>query len=353
MGAQLTVKRSPVLADVVQDMAPQNRLQALFDLSRTLSSSLDLAEVLEQFTDRAAELTGAVAADLSSWDRDHDVLVQLTEYLSHEDRVSIPEDRQYPLADFPASRQVLERQQPMQIRVSRETDDPDERRLLQERGLCSLLMLPLVARGQSIGLMEIVDTADREFDAHDVEFCQALCDVVATAVYNAQLYEQVKEMALRDQVTQLYNRHCFEEQLAAAVARSRRSGESLALLVIDLDGLKRINDLGGHPAGDEALRAAAESLRSSSRLGDVPCRLGGDEFAVILPGASAAAAELVADRAQRKLREIGKGQYSFSGGVAMSGDDLATPYELYRTADIAAYRAKTAGGARTLVAQAG
>jgi diguanylate cyclase (GGDEF)-like protein len=351
MAAQLTVKRVPIPADGVVEMAPQNRLQALFDLSRTLSSSLDLADVLDQFTDRAAELTGAVAADLSSWDRDHDVLVQLTEYLSHEDRVSIPEDRLYPLADYPASRLVLDEQSPLQIRVSCEQDDPHERRLLEERGLRSLLMLPLVARGQSIGLMEIVDTADREFDAHDVEFCQALCDVVATAVHNAKLYEQVKEMALRDQVTQLYNRHCFEEQLAAAVARSRRSGESLALLVIDLDGLKRINDLGGHPAGDEALRAAAESLRSSSRLGDVSCRLGGDEFAVILPGATAEAAELVADRAQRKLRELGKGQYSFSGGVALSGDDLATPYELYRTADIAAYRAKTAGGARTLVAQ--
>jgi len=298
-------------------MAPQNRLQALFDLSRALSSSLDLAEVLGQFTDRAAELTGAVAADLSTWDPERDVLVQLTEYLLHEDRVSIPQDRLYPLDDFPASREVLQRQEPMQIRTSRPQDDPQERAFLEGRGMRSLLMLPLVARGQSIGLMEVVDTSDREFDAHDVEFCQALCDVVATAVYNSLLFQQVQEMALRDQVTQLYNRHCFEDQLAAAVARSKRSGESLALLVIDLDGLKRINDLGGHPAGDEALRAAADALRTSCRLGDTPCRLGGDEFAVILPGASAEAAELVAERAQARLREAGRGQYSFSGGVAL------------------------------------
>jgi diguanylate cyclase (GGDEF)-like protein len=331
-------------------MAPQNRLQALFDLSRALSSSLELTEVLEQFTEGAAGLTGASAADLSTWDRERDVLVQLTEYLSAENRVSISQDSIYPLSEYPASRQVVESQQPVQVRVSRESDDPAERRLLAQRGLGSLLMLPLVARGRSIGLMEIVDTADREFEPHDVEFCQALCDVVATAIHNAQLYEQVKEMAMRDGVTQLYNRHCFEEQLAAAVARSGRSGEPLALLVIDLDGLKRINDLGGHPAGDEALRAAADALRGSCRLGDVPCRLGGDEFALILPGADVAAAQLVAERAQRRLYELGKGQYSFSGGVALSGETLATPYELYRTADIAAYRAKTAGGARTLVA---
>jgi diguanylate cyclase (GGDEF)-like protein len=350
MVAQLTVKPRPVPVDL-GCMAPQNRLQALFDLSRALSSSLDLREVLGQFTDRAAELTGATAADLSTWDRDADVLVQLTEYLSLEDRVSIPDDQLYPLAKYPASRLVMESQRPIQIRVSNAGDDLHERELLEERGLRSLLMLPLVARGSAIGLMEIVDVDDRTFDDHDVEFCQALCDVVATAVHNAQLYEQVKEMALRDQVTQLYNRHCFEDQLAGAVARSQRSGEALALLVIDLDGLKRINDLGGHQAGDEALRAAAEALRVSSRLGDVPCRLGGDEFAVILPGATAEAAELVADRAQQRLHELGKGQFSFSGGVAMSGDTLATPYELYRMADIAAYRAKTAGGARTLLAR--
>lgn len=333
-------------------MAPPNRLQALFDLSRALSSSLDLTEVLEQFAEGAAGLTGASAADLSTWDRDRDVLVQLTEYLSAENRVSIPEDSIYPLREYPASRRVLETQHPVQVRVLCELDDLSERRLLEQRGLRSLLMLPLVARGQSIGLMEIVDTQDRGFDAHDIEFCQALCDVVATAICNAQLYEQVRELALRDQVTELYNRHCFEEQLEAAVARSGRSGESLALLVIDLDGLKRINDLGGHPAGDDALRAAADALRSSCRLGDVPCRLGGDEFALILPGADVAAAERVAERAQRRLGELGQGQYSFSGGVALSGEALATPYELYRTADIAAYRAKTAGGARTLIAPA-
>jgi GAF domain-containing protein len=100
-------------------MAPQNRLQALFDLSRTLSSSLDLGEVLGQFTDRAAELTGASAADLSTWDRERDVLVQLTEYLSLEDRVSIPEDQLYHLSDYPASRTAMESQRPMQIQPRR------------------------------------------------------------------------------------------------------------------------------------------------------------------------------------------------------------------------------------------
>jgi diguanylate cyclase (GGDEF)-like protein len=349
MARQLNVKFGRSVADFSR-MAVPNRLQALFDLSRTLSSSLEMREVLDLFTVRAAELTGASAADVSRWDRERDVLVQLTEYVSGEDQVVVPDDTVYPLADFPATRQVLDTQTPMQIRLSNPDDDPAERAHLERRGLRTLLMLPLVARAKSIGLMEIIDVEDRTFGDHDVEFAQALCDVVATAMHNALLYNQVLEMAHYDQVTRLYNRHCFEEQLEAAVARSARSGEPLALLVIDLDGLKRINDLGGHPAGDEALRSAAEALRQSCRTGDVPCRLGGDEFAVILPGATPEAAGIVAQRAQSRLQDLGRGQYSFSGGVAFSGEALSTPYELYRTADIAAYRAKTAGGARTLFA---
>ena len=156
---------------------------------------------------------------------------------------------------------------------------------LEARDRNALLMLPLISGGETIGMMEVVDEIDREFDAADVDFCQALCNVVAPAVQNAMLYKEMKELAARDKLTGLYNRRLFEEQFDAAVARSQRNGEQLSLLVVDLDGLKRINDLGGHPSGDEALRALAESLVESSRAGDVACRLGGDEFAVILPGA--------------------------------------------------------------------
>ncbi len=231
--------------------------------------------------------------------------------------------------------------------MSNESDDPAERALLAARGQGALLMLPLICGGQTIGMMEIVDESDRAFDAADVDFCQALCNVVAPAVQNAMLYKEMKELAARDKLTGLYNRRLFEEQFDAAVARCQRNGEQLSLLVVDLDGLKRINDLGGHPAGDEALRALAEALTESCRAGDIPCRLGGDEFAIILSGATPDDAIKVAERAQEAL--IHKGPYSFSGGVARAATNLGSSYDLYRSADIAAYRAKAAGGARTLL----
>jgi diguanylate cyclase (GGDEF)-like protein len=330
-------------------VAPANRLQALLDLSHRLSSSLDLNDVLRDFSERAAELTGATAAEISRWKRDENNLVMLVEYLQGKDEVTVGGGQVYPLDDYPATKRVLETQAPKQIRLSDETADPSERAFLERRGLKALLMLPLVARGETIGLMEVIDTEDREFDVADVDFCRALCDVVATAVRNAMLYSEVEELAARDRLTGLYNRRLFEEQLEVAVARSVRTGEELSLLVVDVDGLKRINDLGGHPAGDEALCALAEALRTSTRTTDVSCRLGGDEFAVILPASLSDAALVVAERAQERLTELGRGQYSFSGGVARFVEAHGGAYDLYRAADIAAYRAKAAGGAQTLM----
>ena len=328
-------------------MAPANRLQALLDVSHKLSSTLELSEVLRAFANQATELTGATAAEISFWDHERDELIMLVEYLEGSNEITEEGGQIYRLAEFPATKRVLQTQEPIQIRVSNESDDPAERALLAARGQGALLMLPLICGGETIGMMEIVDRTDRAFDAADVDFCQALCNVVAPAVQNAILYREMKELAARDKLTGLYNRRLFEEQFDAAVARSQRNGEQLSLLVVDLDGLKRINDLGGHPAGDEALRALADSLCESCRAGDIPCRLGGDEFAIILAGANPDEAIKVAERAQEALNQ--KGPYSFSGGVARAATNLGSSYDLYRSADIAAYRAKAAGGARTLL----
>ena len=289
-------------------MAPANRLQALLDLSKTLSSSLELGVVLREFTGRATELTGATAAEVSTYDRDQDALVMLVEYIHGADEITELGGGVYRLEDYPATRHVLESQEPVQIRVANPEDDPCERALLEGRGQSSLLMLPLVARGETIGMLELVDDEDRIWDPTDVEFCRALCDIVAASLRNAMLYSEMLEMAARDKLTGLYNRRLFEEQFDGAVARALRHDEDLTLLVVDLDGLKRINDLGGHPAGDEALRTLAEALRASIRAGDVPCRLGGDEFAIFLPGSTAEDALKVAVRARDTIVSLGRGR---------------------------------------------
>ena len=331
-------------------MAEAQRLQALLDLSRALSSSLDLREVLREFATHAAQLTGATAAELSTYDPARGELVMLVEYREGKDEITVSGGQVYHLADFPATRHVLDTQEAVQVRVENPDDDAAERAILERQGQKSLLMLPLVARGETIGLMEIVDERDRVWDEPDVEFCRALCDIVATSIRNAVLFAELQETAARDKLTGLYNRRLFEEQFEAAVARSLRTSEYLSLLIVDLDGLTRINDVSGHVAGDQALRTLADALRATIRATDVACRLGGDEFGVILPGSSAEDAVKVAERAQETLAQIGQGQYSFSGGIARVTPIQSSAENVYRAADLAAYRAKAAGGARTLLA---
>jgi diguanylate cyclase (GGDEF)-like protein len=305
-------------------MVPANRLQALLDLSLALSSSLELREVLRELRTHAPALTGAGEVQLCVYDRGRDTLVTLTEEADDVEESSR------------AARRALETQQPTQVR--------------EQRNGRSFLLLPLVVRGETIGLLKLNDTKDRIWDEADVEFCRALADAAAAAVRNAMVYGEMQELAAQDKLTGLYNRRLFDDLLDAAVARSLRHGEPLALLAVDLDGLKRINDLGGHPAGDEALRTLARALAGSIRAGDFACRLGGDEFAVILPGSAPGDAIKVAERAQQALVRLGRGRYSFSGGIAQVTATQPSAHDVYRAADLASYRAKAAGGARTLLA---
>jgi diguanylate cyclase (GGDEF)-like protein len=325
-----------------------DRLAALLELSQVPSSSLDLGEVLDHFRQRVASLTASASCEISLWDRQSDGVVTLMERVEDGYRIIADGGEVFSLADYPETRRVLEQQVEVAIRADDERADPCERQLMETLGKRSLLMLPLVSGGETVGLMEVGDSELRDWTDQEVELIRAIAGILAGAVRNAVLFSRVQELSLRDQVTGLYNRRWFEQELSDAVAAGRRDGRPLALLVIDLDGLKRINDLGGHQAGDEALVAAATALTRSTRTGDAACRLGGDEFAVILPGATAEVAMAVAERAQHLLEQDGRGRYTFSGGVAVdTGTAELTAYELYRIADHAAYRAKSAGGAQT------
>jgi diguanylate cyclase (GGDEF)-like protein len=325
------------------------RLQTLLGLSQALTSALELDDMLAEFVGRANELTYADSTVLSIYESERDAVRTLVQVTDAAPARVHPSGETYSLDQYPVTRQVLKDARPVQIRTSSPDDDPAERDLIEASGYRSLLMLPLIGRGEVVGLMELYDVDDRVFEPEVVEFCQAVCAIVGVAVRNATLYAEMQELATHDPMTGLGNRALFEEHLSAAVARSARSGEPLALLLVDLDGLKRINDGWGHAAGDAALRALARALTSTVRAGDLACRVGGDEFAVILAGARRADALRVADRTRRRLSELGS--YRISGGVAerVPGNGAAPDATgLYSAADRAAYRAKRAGGGQVL-----
>jgi diguanylate cyclase (GGDEF)-like protein len=165
---------------------------------------------------------------------------------------------------------------------------------------------------------------------------------------NERMQELRRQVSL-DSLTGLKNRRRFEEDLRLAMARSHREGTTGAVLMLDLDYFKQVNDSHGHPAGDRLIGEIADVLRHRTRESDVLARLGGDEFAVVLPRCTAAEARMVAESITTAIREHRPARedldpITVSIGVAMFGGDPRTSVEsIVSEADTAMYAAKDGG----------
>jgi diguanylate cyclase (GGDEF)-like protein len=174
-----------------------------------------------------------------------------------------------------------------------------------------------------------------------------LGSLILTWTRNERMQE-LERQASQDALTGLANRRRFEEDLATAMARSRRDGSTGALLMLDLDRFKQVNDSHGHPAGDRLIKEVAEALRKRTRAGDSLARLGGDEFAVILPRCSREEARIAAEAIAAEIRDHhprdGVDPVTVSIGVAVFGDDPRTSVAtVVSEADAAMYAAKDEG----------
>ena len=183
------------------------------------------------------------------------------------------------------------------------------------------------------------------FEEETVRELEELAKRAGPAIENARLFREARQLADLDALTGLHNRRYFHETLAREVARAHRYGRQLALIVLDLDDFKAINDRIGHLAGDAVLAETAERVREIVRSADVPCRVGGDEFAVILPESTASDADLLYHRLNGAVssRPIGQaGRLRLSAGIAeLQADDNSTTF--FERADEALYRAKGLG----------
>lgn len=161
--------------------------------------------------------------------------------------------------------------------------------------------------------------------------------------------QELRRQASLDSLTGLKNRRRFEEDLRVAMARSRRDGSTGAVLMLDLDSFKEVNDSHGHQAGDRMIQEVAAVLRDRTRVSDVLARIGGDEFAIVLPRCTPAEARVVADSVAQAIAEHRSGDerlapITASVGVAMFGEDPRTSLEsVISEADTAMYAAKDSG----------
>jgi two-component system, cell cycle response regulator len=173
-------------------------------------------------------------------------------------------------------------------------------------------------------------------------------------VIEIALYERTERSAVSDGLTGLFNHAYFLQALRQEVLRSKRHGLRAALLLLDLDDFKRVNDERGHVEGDRVLMKAAATVRDSVREIDVAARYGGEEFAVLLPDTTRLGAFVVAERIRRRIEERfarARAPVTISGGIAIFPDDAGAPADLIVQADAGLYGAKAAGKNRILLPQ--
>jgi diguanylate cyclase (GGDEF)-like protein len=179
---------------------------------------------------------------------------------------------------------------------------------------------------------------------------------------NARLQEiqaALREQAIRDPLTGLFNRRYLDETIPREMARAKRAGASIGVLMVDIDYFKRINDTHGHPAGDKVLRSVAAVLRSGIRAEDIACRYGGEEFVLVLPGMARAVVSRRAEQLRARVAALSVSlgdsvaRPTISIGGAIWPEHSSTFASVIARADAELYQAKRAGRDRVIIADAG
>ena len=215
----------------------------------------------------------------------------------------------------------------------------------------SFIALPIVAGSDVLGVVCVADRGDEQaFTRDNLSALRALAAPAALALAREHARRQADSFAHAaaiDPVSGLFNRRYFQARFEEELQRAWRHHRPVALLMIDIDNFKSINDRFGHLVGDVVIRDAAEILRRSVRVFDVCTRFGGDEFAIVMPDSGQDGAAKIAERIRQRIEahrpsELGSTQISVSVGITVSSDEMSAR-ELVAQADQALYLAKQAG----------
>ena len=323
--------------------------RALLELSRAIAVAGTRDEVAQRLADTVPAIVDCDRVVVYLWDEKEEVLVcsAITGFAGEPDdliralRVRPSDTAQLAsLVDNPTAGPIFY-----------EGDTPDEfvAATMRRTGAQAVVVVPIVTRERFHGVLNVTVTERPERLQPTPELRGLLAGVVAqtaTALDNARLMETLAHQARFDSLTGLLGHRGFHESLAIQL---HGRGSPFALAAIDIDDFKLVNDLHGHPVGDEALRSVADALRGSVREEDTVFRVGGEEFAVLMPGLSAADAEPVAERMRAAVAATPFVlPLRVSVGLTSWPADAADRDALLESTDAALYAAKRAGKDRVV-----
>ena len=317
--------------EIERESTVSTLLDNALEISSLIAEALDAETVCRRLTEMVARLfrAGRVAVILARAEDERGRLVAAID----AGRPVEPDDVE--LDRYPEIRQALRRLEPVATHAG-------------EDSRAAALAVPILDGGSARGALFVrLEDPRRDFGEHEIRLCRLLADVAGRALQRADHFARVSEAARRDALTGLFNVRVLNEGIEEEIHRAERTGASLSLLMIDVDFLKHVNDVYGHPAGDQVLKALAETLRRLVRRIDLVARCGGEEFAVLLPETTAERGEDVATRLRESiegLEHAGVGEaITVSIGVAAYPEDAGSVSELVHAADQALYVSKNSG----------
>jgi diguanylate cyclase (GGDEF)-like protein len=267
----------------IRHRARQSELHGLYHIASALGRSLDVAEIAEVGLRETLKVLGLQAGAV--WIREG-ARLKLAKTIGMQ-----PGEEE----------EFTETGRSGMLRVVEVSSGPAESRVDRIAGQWSAIRAELRTKGVLLGAMTVATRLPRTFESSDLEFVAAVADQIAVALDRAR--QHTKE-ARTDYLTGLANRPEFERSMDRAVANAQRHKRRLALMMLDLDNLKDINDTYGHHIGDEAIRVLAQELQRAVRATDTSGRLGGDEFGVAMPEADERDARDIAGRVRESLEHL-------------------------------------------------
>ena len=236
------------------------------------------------------------------------------------------------------------------LKVEKRKLRPKQMMIDPKATLKSHLTLPLTVEGEILGCISLNSDQPNAFDAQDLQFLSVIGYQMAATLKHFQRFSSIKNIAIYDTLTGLYNRRYFEERLGVDAQKSFHSGTPLSLVMVDIDLFKKVNDTFGHTEGDQVLCKISSLLKTSVRKKDTVARYGGEEFILILPEAGLEESFVIAERIRRQIEntpfEIGQAQVNLTLSMGISNfpsHRAKSKEELIKMADQALYDAKRGG----------
>lgn len=327
------------------------QLETLFNIGTTVSQTLNLEELLVSVLDRVLKVTGVEIAGIFLLDeKTRELVLRASRGMS----VSFVREVKILSAGEGILKQVVETGKPLLVE-NMSLEPRFNHHGTKKWRVQSFAALSIMAKEKILGMMGIGSYGHREFPDWEVRMLGTIANQIGMAIDNAQLYEHALELAFTDGLTGLYNRRYLMDQIEREFIRAQRSKAPLSLIMIDLDGLKGINDRFGHHVGDSFLKEVARIVKANTRASDVAARWGGDEFMLLAPGTDSKGADKIAERIRAQVEHFKIKLEGEEAGITVSAGIVSYPTnasvvpELVKKADEAMYCAKRAGKNRSYV----